>query len=652
MGRAAERRRAQKQRRIFEHEVEPALPGIRDEREDIFRPHGNIIDPIIQQRYQRFLGRVAKLKARLINPKHKDEVTQAARVDTIARTIPNAYYVIVGRGAAAVVNHSTLQQCDEGRDRLGGLPVINVGMPDPWLHYYPHGMGQPPFLLSMPGYRDPVRPDADLINGGTRSTVFADKTAGELERLGNAHQAYVVTGWVASVKARDVALHQDDINELTALGLDADPLRQVFNANYPNTYPPFKVLVIGGDKRPQIIFAQKVDLCSGGGWMRLMPGLPAADADAIRPSPWIQTSNWDDATKRRKVVVGIDGLTRHTIWDSDTRICVYGSGGIGMNQIERAADDDTIFVDWIPRNTLHDTFVLPRNDNVLKHPNDDRAMVPGENNARIAGVMQNGVDLFPAEACWRFGKFSVPDVVTDVGGLINIHVTPNVNGNTRIGYSDRSLHPLHGGGYYANDVGGYDPPVPNEARYHRLILCNGQVQDVAGEPARVARAFVFVPIQKDGRLTGLQDNGAGDIRILGAAAAAWAGVAALGGGGAMVAYRDSMAVSAVPPGFIAAASNIAYSNGYFSNADERRNPNLNTAPEVELAALLTEKGLADGIPARVATAIVNARRGPVNNGIATIDDAVQAVATVLDNDMTEGIENVLRALNVVYPIPG
>jgi hypothetical protein len=650
MGRAAERRRAQKQRRIFEHEVEPALPGIRLDREDIFKPHRDIIDPIIQQRYQHFLGRVAKLKARLINPKHKDEVTEAARVDTIARAIPNAYYVIVGRGAAAVVNHSTLQQCDEGRDRLGGLPVINAGMPDPWLHYYPHGMGQPPFLLSMPGYRDPVTPDAELINGGTRSTVFADKTAGELGRLGDAHQAYVVTGWVASVKARDVALHQDDINELTALGLEADALREVFNANYPNTYPPFKVLVIGGDKRPQVIFAQKVDLCSGGGWMRVMDELPDDDAAAIRPSPWIQSSNWDDATKRRKIVVGIDGLTRHTMWEPDTRICVYGSGGIGMNQIERAADDDTIYVDWIPRNTLHDTFVLPRNDNVLKHPNQDRAMQPGENNARIAGLMQNNVDLFPAEARWRFGKNSQPDVVAEDGGLVDVHITTG-NVNARIGYSDRSLQTLHVDGYYAY-AGGYVPPIVNPAHYHRLILCNGQVQDVAGEPSRVARAFNFVPIQKDGRMTGLQDDAGGDIRILGAAAAAWPGVANLAGGGAMVAYRNSMAVSAVPPGFIAAASNIAYSNGYFANADERRNLNLNTVPQAELEALLAEKGLIDGIPARVAAAIVNARRGPVNNGIATLDAAVDAVANALVDDMTDEIGNVLRALNVVYPIPG
>src|SRR5437016_12940471 len=67
--------------------------------------------------------------------------------------LPPVYYVIVGRGPAAVIDHTTLQQSDFGISRLGKLPVMHIGFPNPWTKYMQHGMGQPPRLLSLPGFR-------------------------------------------------------------------------------------------------------------------------------------------------------------------------------------------------------------------------------------------------------------------------------------------------------------------------------------------------------------------------------------------------------------------------------------------------------------------------------------------------------------------
>src|SRR2546425_10160240 len=46
--------------------------------------------------------------------------------------LPPVYYVIVGCGPAAVIDHTTLRQSDFGKLRLGKLPVMHIGFPSPW----------------------------------------------------------------------------------------------------------------------------------------------------------------------------------------------------------------------------------------------------------------------------------------------------------------------------------------------------------------------------------------------------------------------------------------------------------------------------------------------------------------------------------------
>src|SRR5207244_1863284 len=114
------------------------------------------------------------------------------------------------------------------------------------------------------------------------------------------------------------------------------------------------------------------DICTGGGRARVqaaeMPAMPAPMAEAETP-PWLPSYRWSDAHKRRKVVSGIDGLTEATAWNTGQRVCVYGGGGIGLNQIERAHDEaeagKAVWIDWCSRDTLHASFNLRRNDMVL-----------------------------------------------------------------------------------------------------------------------------------------------------------------------------------------------------------------------------------------------------------------------------------------------
>ncbi len=65
-------------------------------------------------------------------------------LNTTASQPPNGYYVIIGQGPAAVINHTTLRQSKAGKQRLGDLPVLHIGFADPWSLYHEHGMGHPP----------------------------------------------------------------------------------------------------------------------------------------------------------------------------------------------------------------------------------------------------------------------------------------------------------------------------------------------------------------------------------------------------------------------------------------------------------------------------------------------------------------------------
>ncbi len=91
------------------------------------------------------------------------------------------FYVIVGLGFSAVLNHLLLRTTEVGEKRLGKLPILHIGLPDPWADYDVQKMGQWPCLLGLPGFSElhHRRPPAEYL----APSAFAAATKLELDEL-------------------------------------------------------------------------------------------------------------------------------------------------------------------------------------------------------------------------------------------------------------------------------------------------------------------------------------------------------------------------------------------------------------------------------------------------------------------------------------
>lgn len=309
---------------------------------------------------------------------------------TIASPPPRAYYVIIGCGTAAVVNHTTLRQTQWGtKERIAGLPVMHIGFNDPWAHYIPHGMGQPPYLLTMPGYhkRPSQANDVFARNPGCSSDRFAACTQYEWDELWKKYhndderldkfawkEAFVV--WIESA-----AQHPDkgDIKaklKEEGLDLDAEKVKEINKAvaGLDGNYVPtggearYRLLIVVPQDETTVkleyVYADMIDICVGPGRPRIPDG---AEWKEGRTKLWTPPRLWGDQTKKRKLVNGPEAFYTETIWNTTDRVYINGGGGIGLNMAERA-EIVGCFADWAPTGTLHNTFNLPRNDIVLKHP--------------------------------------------------------------------------------------------------------------------------------------------------------------------------------------------------------------------------------------------------------------------------------------------
>lgn len=667
MGKRAEAKARQKAWKIYESQIKPAL----EKGAQFYTP--NVIDPVNDAKVKKLRQ---KFKARLVSPEMKKDADKALFNDTSAKAPPTGYYVIVGQGAAAVVNHTTLRQSVAGRARIGNHPVLHVGMRDPWLYYHQHGMGQPPYLLRLPGYHNPVALNAATIRTGLRSDLFAASTEAELDLLRDKFETYVVEGWVAALESRVTRVQVATRQALQNFGLDRGGIDARLDSAWPGNYPPYRLLVAGTTGQLFLLYAFMVDLCNGGGAGRTTPReawtVPGPLLQAAATKPWNPSYLWANGEEGRPIIHGLDGLTEATTWATGTRVCVYGSGGIGLNQLERAHDEHhdlgrTIWVDWYGRDFLHDpTFNLRRNDTVLRDlakPLANPFMDAGGADLirTSATVFNTGFHIVPGSPLWRWAHHSkIRNVAqpgrlqldlylqADVGVVANLALQANPwcedfwqqveqgSPNRQFAFSAayQFAHPVCVAG--------------NGDEYDRLILCLGQQQDVPGEPRKVADGFAFTAILHDNRMVGLQ-AAAGDIRVLGAGAVMFPGVANIAGSVAMTTYRTSMAASAVPPGFILMGANVAAANGFFTQAQP--NQNVNTISWSELIDLL-ETQIDPMLAIEVANEIVTLRSFP-NNGIATMHDLDVALSAKWHNpDTVEGFIWVIdNLLSIDYRAP-
>lgn len=379
------------------------------------------------------------------------------RVNSVDVPPPTVYYVIVGFGPGAVMNHTTLRASTWGQARIGQLTVMHIGFRNPWPNYVAHGMGQVPFLLSMPGFA--VQPNAPRGNppqvrapdGGLHSTDFGDA-------INDQYAAVAQQGtqerhaWVAWVQ------HRRNPNSLPNIfdyypengpwsagrgpqapqpppppnpppnpppiwcaqgaGTDLYGLIQahVAQANQRNDWPDeadYRLIIVGlsRERRPQLetVYAAYIDFCTGPGRPNVI--LPAGAAQQTldvlceaRTPPWLPPEVWDQRLRNRRVLNGVDAIASQVQWNQGERVCLTAGGGVGLNAAEKARNHNC-YLDWFGRNSLIGTFANPRNHTFLLDPRNNLQMGVGDLDV-VAPFHQARLTFepHPPRAVQRFGK--------------------------------------------------------------------------------------------------------------------------------------------------------------------------------------------------------------------------------------------------------
>lgn len=527
-------------------------------------------------------------------------------------------YAIIGRGASAVVDHTTLRQTTWGRDRVGDAEIVHIGFEDPWGHYNQHEMGQFPHLLGVPGYER--RPDLTNEDPAAPrdSTIFAGDTAHELARL--QHAVHERTGQnirifpycVALIQPRGETVHDSVKGSLVQEGLDLDALEEMLAMNHAWKRGRYRMLLVSPEGELSWGYADMIDICTGAGKARAIDETMASEdlRDATRTRIWEPAESWDERKKTRAIMAGTEALYREATWTDGQRVCVMGSGGVGVNMIERARDTNA-YADWLATKTLHASFVIGRNDILLKHP-----LGPPRNGApmemdEFEGRGDQLAVIDPRDRKWRFGQgCDIAEVVPGAGGQVRVKLkasrtryetTPSDPSKEDTGIAAKirdygeTESVLTDGAFPFSELtrGQLDPDYTPDA-YDRLIRAAGQdIRDV-GQSEKLAMQIALSPIEGDidGRMVGLQAEDE-SLRVLGAAAT---GNAQLVDRNAlpvtkMRQYHESLPAQGqiIYVGFVFSMLNVAKANHYF---DETPNDNINTMSEAELTALWDDASLA------------------------------------------------------------
>jgi hypothetical protein len=527
------------------------------------------------------------------------------------------YYVIIGCGVAAVVNHTTLRQTEWGKQRIGDLSVMHIGFDDPWSHYHPHKMGQSRNLLTFPGYEKRFDPEKEKGADQPRmSNLFAEDTRHEQERLRAEYVFKVRRGFVALIQPSWVKAIPEDIQQaLNGEEIDTHLLNTDFELE-----TPYRLLVVGTDRKSQLIYAYKIDICTGPGRPRVLKDLSESlttgtitgkgistsgltDYDWKGTKPWEPPEVWSTAIRGRHVICGAEALYQETDWDKGNRVCVMGEGGIGVNMVERG-ENAGCWLDWIAKVALsYSSFGNPRNHWLLKHP----LAKPTCGKRMEFGEFKDWKNLEtvcePALKEWRFGRDSVISDVRKENGKLKIFYRAYDPSGIKED-SDPLLYNYYATGhplpqvrdYYEKDTSLTNecfpyssgvqsnacPPLEAES-YHRLVICAGQDGEKVGQPYLLTKMLQLDPIlTPDGRMVGMgTNNDEESVRVLGAAAY----TITRGDTRPKKPERDhldSLPRQAQFTGLTFCGVCIAHANHYFDTDNPNTNVNTATMAEIEL----------------------------------------------------------------------
>jgi len=221
------------------------------------------------------------------------------------------YYVIIGRGYTAVVNHATLLQSDYGKKRINGYKVLHIGYRDPWLTYANHEMNQNGHLMVLPGFKS--QHDGKMFKGEWLwSADFAKVTDQEMTETVKAERK---RGYEprAHFRAHVVKIEKDE-----TVG-----------------YRIHTVSTDGYIHRP--IHAAKIDICTGPGQSRLYDSNRVKMDDSL----WHQYRQPPPVERQWCPRICTSGVyMRQTIEVTDGSVCVIGGGPAGIQAVERALGID------------------------------------------------------------------------------------------------------------------------------------------------------------------------------------------------------------------------------------------------------------------------------------------------------------------------
>lgn len=320
-------------------------------------------------------------------PSTRTVVRISANLGTAGTTaniqLPDVYYVIIGKGPMAVVNHITLRADRSERDRIGDKIVMHIGFPNPWPHYFKHGLGQPNHLLSFPGFnnREMTEGGRDTVtDSGLDSIHFGNRVTAEYVACNMDHRTVDRRKWVALIQKRDTVPEGD-----AAIGRETggtDVLAEI-NEKADAAWPPFgedppdyRLFLYDpqGDagNRIELVYASHIDICTGPGRPIVYPasGQRATEDQQIvqaRTPPWVDPDDWTDVQKGRKTMNGVDAIRNEVTWDASERICITAGGGVGLNAAEKARNAGAP-ADWFGRTGLTPILLNPRNRTFLQLP--------------------------------------------------------------------------------------------------------------------------------------------------------------------------------------------------------------------------------------------------------------------------------------------
>ncbi len=646
--------------------VEPSITIV------VTRPESEGITPVGVAKPKKSVTPPEPMRLRVSLQSPSDTAT-----DSHNTPLPPVFYIIAGRGPAAVINHTTLWQGGYLEKRMddamaGDLPVLHVGFSNPWSGFFEHGMGQPSYLLNLPGFeQQPGSPGfTRQKDGGLVSKVFGACVDHEMARcvtheisrwdgkdrekerfLAAAGTWPELDGWVAWIQSKA----KEPLGAVAALikkepggDLVVEAIEEMIKTDWP-AFPrdfiaPYRVVVlrkVGNFVEPILLYAQFIDLCTGSGRPRYDLGAVKGLPKTGRLEPWRDPATWDTPCRNRKIAVATEGVREEFNWTRGARICIGNGGAIALNAGERARDE-ACRTDWFHSGTLTDSFNgNARNYTYMQKKGSRDERGPGED-----GKITDD-DLFAAAKPIRLGSFTqlnetTADCKVKIGPGIPRGQTlkPPAQRDPYLTDYWRKTSTVAGDAFTVSDE--YELEYPgvraSRAKYDRIFLHTGLVTNECGQPKQIGCDGKVEPFEADGRMVCMA-SGDGAIRVLGAAAQMYPDLPAFNERGSspsdkMWRYRQVLPASAVPDGFILSALNIAAANRFFAAAP---NENVNSGQTEELIAALRKERVFIAVD-RLAESIVAARNS--SNGFQDIDDLVTKVNKNIDDKASAEVKRI------------